>query len=276
MIPRANITAWRARAPWPLDEQVEQDLVLSRALADVFSRPLLQEALAFRGGTALHKLYFDPPGRYSEDLDPVQVQAGPIGPLLVEARAALDPWLGEPTWRQNADSVKLLYRFESTGVPVLRMRVKVEINTREHFSVDGLQHVPFRVENPWHNAACQVTTYTPEEILATKMRALYQRKKGRDLYDLHLGLTTLDVNDRHVVECLTKYLERAGMRISRAQFEANLSDKLRSAGFRNDIQPLLRDGAGYDVDAAAEVVRQRLIWHLSGEQWRGGGGAISE
>jgi predicted nucleotidyltransferase component of viral defense system len=150
------------------------------------------------------------------------------------------------------------------------MRVKVEINTREHFSVDGLQHVPFRLENPWHSAGCQVTTYTPEEILATKMRALYQRKKGRDLYDLHLGLTTLDVNDRHVVECLTEYLERAGMRVSRAEFEANLAEKLRSAGFHNDIQPLLRGGAGYDVDAAAESVRQRLVSYLPGEPWRGG------
>lgn len=262
MIPRANITAWRGIAPWPLDEQVEQDLVLSRALADLFSRPILQEALAFRGGTALHKLYFDPPGRYSEDLDLVQVEAGPIGPLLAEIRAVLDPWLGNPTWRQNADSVKLLYRFESTGLPALRMRIKVEINTREHFSVDGLQRVPFRIENPWHRADRRITTYTPEEILATKMRALYQRKKGRDLYDLYLGLTTLDVNQRHVVDCMAEYLERTGMRISRSEFEENLAGKLQSAGFRNDVWPLLRDGAGYDADEAAKVVRVRLISHL--------------
>ena len=269
MIPRANITAWREHAPWPLDEQVEQDLVLSRALAELFSRPLLREALAFRGGTALHKLYFDPPGRYSEDLDLVQVQAGPIGPLLIEARAALDPWLGEPTWRQNADSVKLLYRFESTGLPVLRMRVKVEINTREHFSTDGLQRAAFRVENPWHRADCQITTYTPEEILATKMRALYQRKKGRDLYDLYVGLTTLDVDDRHVAECLGEYLARNGTRISRAEFEANLSEKLQSASFRGDIRPLLRAGADYDLEAAAVLVRKRLISRLPGAPWRG-------
>lgn len=93
MIPRAHITAWRASAPWPQDEQVEQDLVLSRALTAIFSRQSLQEALAFRGGTALHKLRFDPPGRYSEDLDLVQVEAGPIGPVLAELREALDPWL---------------------------------------------------------------------------------------------------------------------------------------------------------------------------------------
>ena len=78
MIPRANITAWRTQAPWALDEQVEQDLVLSRALSEIFARPVLREMLAFRGGTALHKLFFDPPGRYSEDLDLVQVKPGPM------------------------------------------------------------------------------------------------------------------------------------------------------------------------------------------------------
>ena len=79
MIPRAEVTAWRARAPWPTDAQVEQDLVLSRALVEIFSVPSVAKALALRGGTALHKLFFDPPGRYSEDLDFVQTDAGPIG-----------------------------------------------------------------------------------------------------------------------------------------------------------------------------------------------------
>ena len=82
----------------------------------------------------------------------MQVAAGPIGPVLGELREVLDPWLGPPGWEQRADSAKLLYRFETTTLPVQRMRVKVEINTREHFSVDGLQHVPFAVASPWHSA----------------------------------------------------------------------------------------------------------------------------
>ncbi|MBI5488028.1 MAG: nucleotidyl transferase AbiEii/AbiGii toxin family protein [Deltaproteobacteria bacterium] len=79
MIPRANVTAWRARAPWPADEQVEQDLVLSRALVAMFRHPGVAGGLAFRGGTALHKLYLAPAARYSEDIDLVQRDAGPIG-----------------------------------------------------------------------------------------------------------------------------------------------------------------------------------------------------
>lgn len=96
MIPRANITAWRKTAPWPDNSQVEQDLVITRALVELFARPTVAEQAVFRGGTALHKLFFFPPGRYSEDIDLVQRTAGPIGPLVDEIRAVLDPWLGPP------------------------------------------------------------------------------------------------------------------------------------------------------------------------------------
>ena len=57
MIPRDYITEWRAHAPWVQDFQVEQDLVISRALVEIFSHPHLRDALAFRGGTALYKLH---------------------------------------------------------------------------------------------------------------------------------------------------------------------------------------------------------------------------
>src|SRR5262249_54076501 len=79
MIPRAAITAWRAFAPWLTDAQVEQDLVLSRAIVEIFSDPTLASSLVFRGGTALHKMFLTPPARYSEDIDLVQAAPGPIG-----------------------------------------------------------------------------------------------------------------------------------------------------------------------------------------------------
>lgn len=72
MIPRAAITAWCPSAPWATDAQVEQDLVLSRAVVEIFSEPTLASALVFRGGTALHKLFLTPAARYSEDIDLVQ------------------------------------------------------------------------------------------------------------------------------------------------------------------------------------------------------------
>ena len=95
MISHAYVTHWRSKAPWSSDAQIEQDLVLSRAIVEVFRDPALNGALAFRGGTALHKLFFQPAGRYSEDLDLVQVRSEPIGPVL-DALKERTPWLGTP------------------------------------------------------------------------------------------------------------------------------------------------------------------------------------
>ena len=59
MIPQAHIISWRGVVPWPSDAQVEQDLVISRALVEIFNQDFLSQQLAFRGGTALHKLFID-------------------------------------------------------------------------------------------------------------------------------------------------------------------------------------------------------------------------
>lgn len=181
MIPKDFITEWRSRVPWVLDSQVEQDLVICRALVEIFRHPDLGHALAFRGGTALFKLHF-PPARYSEDIDVVQVAAGPIKPIIDPLRDVLDHWLGEPSVRPRQNGVRLVYRFESEDA--LPLRLKVEINTREHFSLHGYVEERFRVDSRWFTGEAPIRTYRVEELLGTKLRALYQRKKGRDLFDL--------------------------------------------------------------------------------------------
>ncbi|MGE3172495.1 MAG: nucleotidyl transferase AbiEii/AbiGii toxin family protein [Planctomycetota bacterium] len=268
MIPRANITAWRAVAPWAIDAQVEQDLVISRALVALYSHPSFRDALAFRGGTALHKLLLPTPGRYSEDIDLVQTTPGPIGPALDAIREALDPWLGAPGRKQTEDGATLLYRFESSGLPAQPMRLKVEINTREHDSVDALTRRDFRVANPWFTGSAQVLTYSPTELLGTKLRALYQRKKGRDLFDLCQALTQLPVDDAGIVRVFGTYLERAGLRVTRAQFERNLAQKERMPEFFGDVLPLLPGDGTYEPATALSLVRQRLIELLPGKPWR--------
>ncbi len=269
MIPRAHVTAWRAMAPWPTDAQVEQDLVLTRAIVELFGSADVARAVAFRGGTALHKLFFESPGRYSEDIDLVQIDAGAIGPAVDAIRAVLDPWLDEPKRKQGHGRVTLLYRFESTSRPVQPMRLKVEINTREHFSVLGHHRRRFVVDSPWFSGSADIHTYQIEQLLGTKLRALYQRKKGRDLYDLWLALTSLALDDEKVVECFERYLEEGDTRISRAEFEANLTAKLQAPAFVDDIAPLLPTGARYDIADAAVLVHERLIAKLRGEPWKG-------
>lgn len=264
MIPRANINAWHASAPWPESAQVEQDLVIARALVALYSRAEVAEGLLFRGGTALHKLYFDPAGRYSEDIDLVQRVAGPIGDLVAAAREALDPWLGAPVTKRAADRFTLSYRFTTTFAPVTTARLKVEINTREHFCVQGVVRREVSVANPWFTGAAAVSTYGLSELLATKLRALFQRKKGRDLFDLWLGLQHAETNIDDLLAGFVAYMNAGGGPVTRARMEANLAAKMRDAAFVGDVTPLLRPGLVYDGNAAWREVHQRIVTRLPG------------
>ena len=272
MIPRSNVTAWRKHAPWPDDALVEQDLVLSRALIEMYSVDVINERLAFRGGTALHKLFFEPAGRYSEDIDLVQLEAGPIGPVMNAIRETLDPWLGTPSTHQGQGRVTLLYRFISELEPVGKRRLKIEINTREHFSVFGLDRKRFVVSNPWYSGEASLTVYQLDELLGTKFRALYQRKKGRDLFDLAVALARGEAREERIVESFMRYMEHVGAAVSRAQFEANLAAKVRDRAFIEDTAPLLASGFAWDFEAAAKIVAERLVARLPGDPWKGGEG----
>ena len=270
MIPRDYVTAWRAIAPWVEDAQVEQDLVISRALVDLFSHPLLARSLAFRGGTALYKLYLTPAARYSEDIDLVQVEAGPAGAVMDAIQATLNPWLGTPGWKQTHGRVTFRYGFESGGAPPMRMRVKVEINTREHLAVLGHASRSLSVRSRWFEGAARVRTFELDELLATKLRALYQRRKGRDLFDLTVGLGDGRSDPERVVRTFGSYMDAEGRAPTRAMFERNLDGKLRDPSFGADMSGLLAAGREWDANAGARMVAARLLSRLPGEPWQGG------
>ncbi len=262
MIPRDYITEWRSQAPWVQDYQVEQDLVISRALVEIFSNPVLGTSLAFRGGTALYKLHFRPPQRYSEDIDLVQIRAEPAGPVMTALREVLEPWLGPAQWKQSAGRVTLNFRFDSEDQPPIPLRLKVEINTREHFSVFGYQQERFEMASRWFSGKADIRSYSLEELLGTKLRALYQRKKGRDLFDLATALDGGKVDARVIVEAFREYMSREGHGVSRQQFVQNIADKMRDRKFTADISPLLASGVKWDMPAAAERVTFVLLEYL--------------
>jgi predicted nucleotidyltransferase component of viral defense system len=269
MIPRDHITAWRAQAPWRLDAQVEQDLVISRAIVELYSVREVASSLVFRGGTALYKIYLRPPARYSEDIDLVQAHAEPIGETLDRVRSVLDPWLGEPRRVFHEERVSLVYRFESEDAPPLKLRLKIEINTCEHFTELGVKPVPFEVKNPWFNGSADVSTYAIDELLCTKLRALYQRRKGRDLLDVWLALDQGRIDTATLLTCFDRYMTENGSTVTRAQFEANLAQKRKHPDIRDDVGPLLRPGFSWDLDAAMDAVLEKIVARLPGEPWKG-------
>lgn len=269
MIPQNHIIEWKNSAPWQDNAQVEQDLILSRAIVAIYSNPILQEGLIFRGGTALHKLYSPTQERYSENLDFVQKTAEPIGVVLAQLHDVLNPWLGEPKWKQTQGRVTFYYSYESELSPVRKMKIKIEINTREHHVYSQLVHVPFIIKSSWFNGTTEVTSYTLEELMGTKLRALYQRKKGRDLFDLFVMLQHYPkLNKKAVIDCFMFYLEKENNNVSLAEFEKNMAHKLKDNLFLDDIFVLLSPNLVYNHAGAYAVVHRELISLLPGDSWK--------
>ena len=235
MIPVAFTQAWRASAPWPDLRQVEQDLIICRALCDLFSSPDLRGKIAFRGGTAINKLLFGQALRYSEDIDLVQTIPEPIGATVDAVRGALF-WLGKCARNHAGHSMHLAFKFSPEGDSPAPLKLKVEINTREHRSALGLQAYHFSVDNEWYRGEADIISFQPEEMFGTKLRALLQRNKSRDLFDLYQGMERLALDPDELVDCFDHYLALEGRPITRAVAEQRMLEKL-ARSLTEDIAP---------------------------------------
>lgn len=263
MIPRADIIEWRTTGyPWKTDAMVEQDLLISRMLVELFRNEQICESLIFRGGTALHKLFFPEPLRFSEDIDLVQCEPGPIGPLFDTIRGIFREWVDEPLRKQGPGVATLTYRLSSEDTSPLPLRIKIEINTREHFRVLPMAYKALDVRSRWFEGHADIPVYQLEELMATKLRALYQRRKGRDLFDLAAALRLPDIHTDLVLAAFEKYLKAESHRIHASDFRANMRAKLEHPAFTQDCAPLLRPGTTFDVQGDFDLVDEVFISEL--------------
>jgi predicted nucleotidyltransferase component of viral defense system len=260
MIPKPHIAKWQQHAPWKEFAQVEQDLIISRTLVEIFSDEFLRENLAFRGGTALHKLYLNPAARYSEDIDLVQIKPGPIKPIMERIGEVVTFFEEKRATEVRGHGAKALYRFTSEYEEI-RMRLKLEINCKEHFNVLDWVDFPFEVATEWFSGKAEIRTYNINELLGTKLRALYQRSKGRDLFDLDYSRRNIDLNFEQIITCFKKYTSFAtGKRApSGKEFLLNIEEKENSAEFSGDMEALLRPEIKYNHSEAFDWVKSELI-----------------
>jgi predicted nucleotidyltransferase component of viral defense system len=259
MIPAAAITEWSNRVPWADPYFVEQDLVINRCLVSLFQDDFLASRLAFRGGTALHKLYLPPQARYSSDIDLVQLVPEPIGLTLDRLKERVEFLELLKTRRKMSNNV-LIFHYESETVPITQMKLKIEINCREHQSLLGTVRHPFGIESLWFTGSTEFVTYRFEELVGTKLRALYQRRKGRDLFDAFLAAQSEDIDIGVAIGCYRWYMSTFGSGPpTKEDYLSNLESKLADSAFRRDMKPLLGSGYEYDVDRAFAVVRDVII-----------------
>jgi len=263
VIPRADIMEWRNIGhPWQTNVMVEQDLIISVMLVELFRDEIIANSLLLRGGTALHKMYLDHPLRYSEDIDLVQPEVGPIGPQFDRIRMILRNRFGKPQRKIGPGIATLTYRLKSEDSPPLPLRIKIEINTREHMQVLPIEHKPLNVQSRWFKGQADIPVYHLDELLATKLRALYQRRKGRDLFDLALALRSLPVDVVQLCRVFQHYMRAEEHSITARDFRTNLIAKLNHPGFVGDCAPILRPGSVFDLHKDFELIDRTLLGFL--------------
>jgi predicted nucleotidyltransferase component of viral defense system len=260
MIAKPYIAKWQEHAPWKDFSQVEQDLVISRTLVEIFSDDFLRKHLAFRGGTALHKLYLNPAPRYSEVIDLVQIKQGPIKPIMERLGEVITFFEEDRKTQNRGHGIKALYRF-TAEYEEIRMRLKLEINCREYFNVLDWVDFPYAVQSKWFEGNCKIRTYSINELLGTKLRALYQRSKGRDLFDLDYGRRNMDINIDEILECFRAYIVFATDKKppSQNEFLQNIEAKENDPDFIGDMEALLRPEIAYNQQEACEWLKDEII-----------------
>ena len=141
------------------------------------------------------------------------------------------------------------------------MEIVVEVNVTERKSHRPIVEIPFGFPFRDAQVRASISAYDNHEMLGTKMRALFQRRRGRDLFDLYRALTVAKppVDPSAVIESFLHYLRQEAGAVRRLEFVAILESHLADAGFRSDTDDLLRKGIAYDPGMAGEYIRSHLL-----------------
>jgi predicted nucleotidyltransferase component of viral defense system len=103
-----------------------------------------------------------------------------------------------------------------------------------------------------------------EELLGTKLRALYQRSKGRDLYDQYKALTKvtgLDINK--IIQSYYTYMKNTDTGPpSQEEYINNIEEKMSNPEFIGDTTALIRPEENWDAYEAFKLINRKLLTKL--------------
>lgn len=259
MIAQKIVQEEKENIPWIEDTFVEQDMIISRALVDLYNNPIIRENLIFRGGTALNKLFLKPPARYSEDLDFVLIEEKPVGFLMDAIKESLS-WIGKGKTTRDQWGFKVIYPF--TNIEGEKSKLKIETNAIESFKYKKLREIPFSIVSDWFNGDTTIVTYDLDELMATKLRAVYQRRKGRDLFDAWYVFSKGMADIKKVIPIFHAYNKYNGVKITKKMFAQNMESKQYNKDFKADIRILLPPNSDYNFDTAFDFFMREIIPHI--------------
>ena len=164
----------------------------------------------------------------------------------------------------------LVFKFRPEIDTQATLKLKVEINTREHGNLLGIRRYPFAVDNGWYRGATEIVSFEPEELFGTKLRAMLQRRRNRDLFDLHQGIEQLSMAPEKIIACFEHYLALEGRPITRAMAEQRMLEKL-TRSLTEDVAPMLPASVRWSDSDAIEafgLVWTTLVARLGGDGWK--------
>lgn len=257
------VRTWADQGGIPDLTLAELDYRLVHALQAIYAHPFLRRCLCLKGGTALNKLYLPGQDRLSVDLDFNAV--GPRDRVLAERTQVSQTVIQvleeqdsgyDLTYRWRYDQASVFARFMPlTGVA--QQRLKVEISFIERFAILG--RVERSLSVPSTDLSLSVPTYHLEELTATKLRALYDRRKGRDIYDL-FRISASDLNHDALRKMVLYYFYRANKVFQYPAFVGNVEAKMADRAFGDDLQGLIRRGNVFNWPDACRQVLERFAF----------------
>ncbi|WP_089160435.1 nucleotidyl transferase AbiEii/AbiGii toxin family protein [Caballeronia sordidicola] len=261
---------------------VEQDYLISRAVALIFADKFLIGQVAMRGGTILHKGHLAPASRYSEDIDLVRIGDRPASSIKKALNRVLKPLFENGPSESILTRVTLAVRNVTMRSQIIRQtynfdpidrqsaigQLKVEANVNE--VTPYLPIVPVTMNVPDGKGAIvviDVPSYGLNEMLGTKLRALLQREHGRDLYDLWRAWEVTQaggaaVDPTIVGDAFRFYMDREGSKIPQGWVASEVARRMQSPKFTNDMKNYLPLGVAYSPNEAYDVFQDFYLPHL--------------
>lgn len=201
---------------------IEKDYVLGWVLAGIFNNPVIGSSWVFKGGTCLKKCFFET-YRFSEDLDFTLSESNHLDQeFLVSCFKEIAQWVYNESgieipqdlirfdvYQNNRGGMSSQGRIGYRGPMQPRRdlpRIKLDLTTDEILVIDPVNR---KVHHPYSDLpdnGIRIRSYCLEEVFAEKIRALAERERPRDLYDVvHLYRhDELDPNQPLILRTLEK------------------------------------------------------------------------
>jgi len=252
-----EIRVWADEQGFPDMLFAELDYRLVRILEALYRDDFLAKRLYIKCGTAINKLYLGETSRLSIDLDFNHV--GPKGEVLKE-RHDVRERIVELLKKQDSSYVThSKHRYEQTTIKAKYKAVagpirnfKIEISHIERFPI--VSPVQRQVRTP--DGLADVTTYALEELTATKLRALLERFKGRDVYDLYF-ISQLKTNPAVTRKMFLYYFYRSSKVFNPKIHYRNLTKRYTGGKYADDVSAFVKPTVQFHLETAAQEVITR-------------------